>query len=64
MYGNCQKNDQLSPLGGRWMEAKLRRTVDTTPASDRIPGERSAKHTQAAILNANINIVSHRPDLI
>ena len=39
---NSQKNDQFSPLGGKWAEANFRRTLDTASASDRISGERSA----------------------
>jgi hypothetical protein len=39
---NSQKNDQFSPLGGKWTEANFRRTLDTASASNRISGERSA----------------------
>ena len=39
---NSQKNNQFSPLGGKWAEATFRRTLDTASASDRISGERSA----------------------
>jgi hypothetical protein len=37
-----KKNDQFSPLGGKWTMANFRRTLDTAPASDRTSGERSA----------------------
>ena len=30
-----KKNDQFSPLGGRWTMANFLRTLDTAPASDR-----------------------------
>jgi hypothetical protein len=30
-----KKNDQLSPLGGKWTEANFRRTLDTASASGR-----------------------------